>query len=179
MISDHQKRKAKERVVAEFKRYIAIAIYLWVLFSMFEIHRFAVLRDVTHAPISTYRIGFAGINALIMAKIILIGDAIHLGEQLREKRVIYSVLFKSVIFALFVIGCNVLEGVIVGLIHRTSISASIPRMGGGGLLGVVLYGAMGAIVLIPFFLFAELKRLIGKEKLHSLILEERPKADAA
>lgn len=146
---------------------------------MFEIHRFAILRDVNHAPISTYRIGFAAINALILAKIILIGDAIHLGEQLSEKRVIYSVLFKSVVFAVFVIGCNVLEGVIVALIHHRSIGASVPRMGGGGLLGMVLYGVMAAIVLIPFFLFSELQRLIGKDKLHSLIIEKRPKADAA
>lgn len=179
MISDQQRRKAKERVATEFKRYIAIALYLWVLFGMFEIHRFAVLRDVNHGPISAYRIGFAAINAFIMAKIILIGDAIHLGEQLSEKRVIYSVLFKSVVFAVFVICCNVLEGVIVGLIHHSAIGASIPRMGGGGLLGMILYGVMAAIVLVPFFLFTELQRLIGKEKLHSLILAKRPKADAA
>jgi hypothetical protein len=179
MISDQQKRKAKEMVTTEFKRYIAIAVYLWVLFSMFEIHRFAVLRGVSHASISTYRIGFAAINALILSKIILIGDAIHLGEQLREKRVIYSVLFKSFIFAIFVICCNVLEGVIDGLIHHASIAGSIPRMGGGGLLGMVLYGVMAAIVLVPFFLFTELQRLIGKEKLHSLILQKKPKAQAA
>jgi hypothetical protein len=179
MISEQQKRKAKERVTTEFKRYIAIAVYLWVLFGMFEIHRFAILRSVNHAPVSTYRIGFAAINALILAKIILIGDMMHLGEQLREKRVIYSVLFKSVIFAFFVVCCNILEGVIVGLIHRTSIRASIPQMGGGGLLGMVLYGVMGAIVLIPFFLFTELQRLVGKEKLHSLILQKRSKAEAA
>lgn len=179
MISDQQKRKAKERVTTELKRYFAIAAYLWVLFSMFEIHRFAVLRDVNHAPISTYRIGLAAINALIMAKVMLIGNMIHLGEQLKQKRVIYTVLFKSVIFALFAIGCNLIEGVIVGLIHRTSIASSIPKMGGGGVLGIVLFGVMASIVLIPLFLFGELQQLVGKEKLHSLILEKRPRADAA
>jgi hypothetical protein len=179
MISDEQKRKAKGRVTTELKKYIAIAVYLWVLFGMFEIHRFAVLRDVTHASISAYRIGSAAVTALIMAKFIMIGDAIHIGGQLSEKRVIYSVLFKSIIFALFVICCNVIEGVILALIHGTSIGSNVPRMGGGGLLGMALYGVMGSIVLIPFFLFTELQRLIGKEKLHSLILQKRPRANAA
>lgn len=180
MISDQQKRKAKERATTELKKYIAIAIYLWVLFSMFEIHRFAVLRDVKHSPISMYRIGLAAINALILAKIILIGDMIHLGDQIRNKtRLIYSVLFKSVIFAVFVICCNVIEGTILAWIHGTSIGSNIPQMGGGGLLGMVLYGVMGSIVLIPFFLFTELQRLLGSEKLHSLIFQKAPRADAA
>jgi len=180
MISDEQKRKVKERALNEVKRYAAIAVYLWVLFSMFEIHRYAVLRTIDHrASISGYRIGFAAVSALIMGKVILIGEALHLGEQLGEKRIIYSVLFKSVIFALFAICCNVVEGVIVGFIHGTSIVASIPQMGGGGLEGMALYGIMAAIVLIPFFLFTEVQRLLGKDRLHSLILQKRSKADAA
>jgi hypothetical protein len=179
MISDQQKLKAKEKATAELKKTLAIAIYLWVLFSMFEIHRFAVLRGVTHAPLSTYRIGFAAIKALIIAKFILIGDAMHLGERFTQNRVVYSVLFKSVIFAVFVIFCDVIEEVVVGLIHGTSIGSSIPRMGGGGVLGIVLVGVMVSIVLIPFFLFNELQGLIGKQKLHSLILQKRPRAEAA
>lgn len=165
----------------ELKRYAAIAVYLWVLFSMFEIHRYAVLRTVDHrASVSGYRIGFAAVNALIMGKVILIGEALHLGERrFGEKRVIYFVLFKSVMFALFVICCNIVEGVIVGLIHGTSIVASIPQMGGGGLEGMALFGIMAAIVLIPFFLFTEVQRLLGKDTLHSLILQKRSKADAA
>jgi hypothetical protein len=180
MISDQQKRKVKERALDELKRYAAIAVYLWVLFSMFEIHRYAVLRTVDHgAFVSGYRIGFAALNALIMGKVILIGEAFHLGERLGEQRIIYSVLFKSFMFALFAICCNVVEGVIVGLIHGTSIMASIPQMGGGGLEGMALYGIMAAIVLIPFFLFTEVQRLLGKDRLQSLILQKRSKADAA
>jgi hypothetical protein len=147
---------------------------------MFEIHRYAVLRTVDHsASVSNYRIGFAAVNALIIGKFILIGESLHLGEQFGEKRLIYSVLFKSVMFALFAIACNVVEGVIVSLIHGTSIVESIPQMGGGGLEGMALYGIMGAIVLIPFFLFTEVQQLLGKDRLHSLILQKRSKADAA
>lgn len=179
MISDQQKRKAKERVTTELKKYVAIAIYLWVLFSMFEIHRIAVLRAVDRASISDYRLGLAALNALIMAKIILIGEAIHIGGRLTEKRLIYSVLLKSVMFALFAICCNIVEGVIVGLIHGTSIAASIPQMGGGGLLGAGLFGIMASIALIPFFLFTEVQRLLGKDTLHSLILQKRSSDKAA
>jgi hypothetical protein len=147
---------------------------------MFEIHRIAVLRAVNyHSAVSGYRIGFAAVNALIMGKVILVGEALHFGERFREKRVIYSALLTSAVFALLAICFNVVEGEIVGLIHGKSIAASIPEMGGGGLEGMALYGIMAFVVLIPFFLFAELQQLIGKDKLHSLILEKRSRADAA
>ena len=179
MLSDQQKRKVKERAVIELKKYAVIAFYLWVLFSLFEIHRVAVLRGVTSASVSRYRIFFAAVNALIMGKIILIGEVLHIGEQLSRERPIFSALYKSAIFGLLAVCFNVIEGVIEGLIHGRSMVASIPRMGGGGLEGMMLYGVMAFVVLIPFFLFAELEQSLGKERLHSLILQKRSRADAA
>jgi len=174
-----RKEKAKERAVAELKKYAAIAFYLWVLFSLFEIHRYAVLRQLNIHSLSGYKIGFAAVNALIMGKVILIGQALHFGEQLSEKRLIYSVLFKSAIFALLVVCFDVVEEVIVGLIHGKSLVASIPKLGGGGLEGMILFGIMAFVVLIPFFLFTEVQEVVGKERLRSLIFHERSKADAA
>jgi hypothetical protein len=176
VISDLQKRKVTEKAVTELKKYAAIAFYLWVLLSMFELHRFAVLREVTHASLSGYRIGFAAVNALILGKILLIGEALHVGEQLSEKRLIHSALFKSAVFALLVVCFEVLEGVIEGLIHGKSVAASVPRLGGGGLEGMVLFGILAFVVLIPFFLFTEVQRVLGKEKLYSLIFQKRDAA---
>jgi hypothetical protein len=179
MISINKKRRAKELAATELKRYAAIAIYLWVLFSMFEVHRIAVLRDVGMASVSGYRFGLAALNALIMGKVLLVGEALHLGEQFSEKRRIYSALFKSAIFAVLAVCFNIVEGVIVGLIHGKSLVASIPRLAGGGLEGMVLYGIMASVVLVPFFLFAEVQSAFGKDKVGSLILQKRSRADAA
>ena len=179
MISDQHKRAAKERAATELKRYIAIAVYLWVLFSMFEVHRLAVLREVQVRSVSGYQFGFAALNALIMAKVILIGEALHVGERLSNKRLIFSALFKSAVFAVFVICFDMIEGITVGLIHGKSIVASIPRLGGGGLEGILLYGIMAFVVLIPFFLFTAMQRVLGKDVLHAAIFQKRPKPDAA
>jgi hypothetical protein len=168
--------QVKERAVSELKKYAAIAFYLWVLFSLFEIHRYAVLREFNIHSVSGYKIGFAAINALIMGKVVLIGEALHVGEQLSERRLIYSVLFKSAAFALLVVCFDVVEEVIVGLIHGKSLVASIPKLGGGGLEGMILFGIMAFVVLIPFFFFTEVQEAVGKEKLQSLIFHERSKA---
>jgi hypothetical protein len=179
MISDEQKRKAKERVVTELTKILAIAFYLWVVLSLLEIHRFVVLREVSPASVAGYRIGFAAINALILSKVIIIGQALHVGERGSEKRLVNSALFKSAIFALLLICFDIIEEVIVGLIHGKSITASIPQLGGGGLEGKILVGIMAFVFLIPFFLFIEMQRVLGKDKLQSLIVHKRSNADAA
>lgn len=173
------KPRLKERAVSELKRYSVIVFYLWILFALFELHRYVVLREVNLSSLSGWKIGFALVNALIMGKVILIGEALHVGEQLSEKRRIYSVLFKSASFALLVVCFDIVEDVIVGLIHGKSLVASIPPLGGGGLEGKLLFGFMAFVVLIPYFLYAEIRQVIGTEKLHSMILRERAKADAA
>jgi len=176
MISDETKRKAKERAVSEFKRFVAIALYLWVLLSLFEIHRYAVLREFKLSTLSGYKIGFAGINALVLGKVILIGQALHFGERFKDKRLIYSVLFLSAVFASLLVCFEVAEDVITGMIRGKSFMDSIPQMAGGGLEGKLIYGFMAFVVLIPFFLFTEVQRVIGKDKLRSLILQDRAKA---
>jgi predicted ABC-type sugar transport system permease subunit len=178
-MSSQPTRNVKERAVTELKKFVGIAFYLWVLFSLFEIHRYAVLREFNVSSLSGYKIGFAAINALIMGKVILVGEALHVGEQLSEKRLIFSVLFKSAAFALLVVCFDIVEEVIVGLIHGKSIAASIPKLGGGGLEGMVLFGIMAFVVLIPFFLFTEVQQVVGKDKFQSILFHERSKADAA
>jgi len=177
MMSD-KTRKAKEKAITEFKRFIVIALYLWVLFSLFELHRYAVLRQFHLASISGYRIGFAGLNALIIAKVILAGQALHVGEQLSRKRLIFSVLFMSACFAALVVLFEIVEEVIVGFFRGRSIAASIPHVAGGGAVGIGLVALMIFVVLIPFFLFLEVQKVIGREKLFAMIFQKRVNAGA-
>jgi hypothetical protein len=180
MISDQPKRKIKERAASELKRYAVIVLYLWVLLSVLELHRFLVLRVLHLESFSGYRIGFAAVNALIVGKFVSMGEALHVGERVNGKRVlIYSVLFKSALFAVLVVCLDVVEEIIVGMIHGKPFSASIPQLGGGGLEGAILVGVIVFVVLIPLFLLTEVQRAVGKERLRSLILHERSKSDAA
>ena len=178
MISDEQKRKMKEKAIEETKRFIAIALYIWVFLVVLELHRFAVLREVHVNSLPGHRFGFAAINALMLGKVILIGQVLHVGHQLNEKRLIHAVLFKSAIFALLLICFEIVEEVIVGLIHGKSLAASIPQFWGGGLEGILLAGLMAFVALIPFFLFTEVQSVIGRDKLRSLIFQERSKPAA-
>ena len=68
---------------------------------------------------------------------------------------------------------------IVGLIHGKSLLASIPQFGGGGLEGKLIVGLLAFVSPVPFFLFTEVRRVLGKEKLREILFQDRSKADAA
>jgi hypothetical protein len=181
MISGDQKLKIRHRAATELRRFVAIAAYLWVLLSVFEIHRVVVLRQAHASSLSGsgYRFGFALVNALVLGKVILLGQVLHAGERLREARLMHSVMYKAGVFALLLVCFEVVEEVMIGLLHGKSIIASIPQLGGGGVLGVLLLGIMAFVVLIPLFLFTELERVIGKDNLHSIIMHNDSKTNAA
>src|SRR5215472_10179790 len=110
-ITDQQKQHVKQlqgKAVSEVKRFVAIAFYLWVLLSLFEVHRFAVLREVHQTSISGYRFGLMAINAFVLGKIILIGQDLHLAEQFSEKGLILSALFKSAVFSVLLVCFDIL-----------------------------------------------------------------------
>lgn len=69
--------------------------YRWVLFVLFQIHKITILRGQSPATPLGYRVGFALINALILGKIILMGEAFNFAEGFKNRPLVYAILFKS------------------------------------------------------------------------------------
>jgi hypothetical protein len=164
-------RSLKQKALEEARRMLVITAYLWVLFSVFEVHRVAVLRG-QHLPTS-YRIGFSLINALILAKVILVADALHAGKRRAGTTMFAAVMFKSGILAIILVCFNVVEDVLVGLFRGKTLAESVPEVAGGGLEGQLLVGLMIFVVLIPFCAFEELRRAIGQDALNDLVFRRK------
>ena len=142
-------------------------IYLWVLFALLVINQSVVLaREARDYQAH----GFAVINALLLAKVLLIGEDLHLGDRFRDKPLLYSILFKCFVFTLFCIAFHIVERVIVGVLSGKNIAQSFPDIGGGSLKGIFFLGATVFVALIPFFAFREISRVIGANELWSLLL---------
>ncbi len=163
----------KERAISEAKKFSFIVRYLWVLFVLFELHKLMILRGQNSVTSLGYRFAFALINALILGKIILIAEAFHVGERFKERPLVYPILFKSAVFSVLLVCCEILEEVLVGVFHHKTITESMPSLGGGGVEGMLLVGLMVFIVLTPFFSFTEVARVIGEDELVSIILKRK------
>lgn len=161
------KPNLKERAVHQLREFLAMFIYLWVLLTLFIINQSAVLAREHHNYQAHF---FAFVNALILAKVLLIGEDLHLGNRFRDKPLLYSIFYKCFVFTIFFICVHILERVIVGVWSGRTIAQSFPDIGRGSLSEILSLGATVFVSLIPFFAFREISRVIGPGELWSLLL---------
>jgi hypothetical protein len=152
----------KQRAVHEFKEFLIIAFYLWIVLSLFLVYKSVLLND---EHISSLATGFAIINAFVLGKIILIAQALHVGDWANRKPLIYPTLIKAALFSILLAVCKLLEAGIVSLYRHEPFQQAISEFAGGTAKGIVTVTLLMFVVLIPFCGFAELKRVTGEGKL--------------
>lgn len=116
--------KLERKAIEELKEFWITALYLAVFLSAFTFYRRMVLAEF---GVTYLHYGAALIEALVIAKIVLIGRALGLDKQLdRGGPLILSVVLKALIFTILAILFAVLEQVAEGLLHKKG-WASIER----------------------------------------------------
>jgi hypothetical protein len=146
------------RVIVEARKLVVITLYLWFLLALFSVYKRMLLQQ--HG-ISVWNQGFAIVNALIFAKVIVIGQALDIGKQLRDQALVWVVLGKSLIFAILLILFHVSEESIRAWANGLPVASSIDDYGGGSALGLATYVAIFFVALTPFFAFQEVSRALG------------------
>jgi len=74
----------KQRAYQGLKNYLILACYLWVVFASFDLYSTVILSE-HRIPFAPHR--FALVNALVLAKVILIAQR-FVGEWLNEMGVL-------------------------------------------------------------------------------------------
>jgi hypothetical protein len=158
----------KERMLHNFREFVAMFLYLWLLFGLFSYHEAIVLakHHIDYKPF-----GLAFINAFVLAKIMLVAEELRVGTRFRKSAPIFPILHKSLLFAVIFICFNMAEEIVIGLFKGETVTESIPKIGGGSLLGLVIASLIITVALIPFFAFRELSRVMGKGVLETLFLK--------
>jgi hypothetical protein len=153
----------------ELKNFFWIFVYLFIVFGFYTLSDEIFRRDEGLDPVMH---GFAAINALVFAKVILVGDELKLGQWLRRSPLAYSIALESFVFTLLLIAFHFLEHAAVAYFRHGSPAVKLD-VGGGGWLGLAIVAAMMFFALIPFFAYRNLSRLIGPENFHALLFRVR------
>jgi hypothetical protein len=169
-----QKAGLRERLIHEMEQYVLIAAFLFFFFGSFTTYRRLVLAEY---QVGFVEYGWALIKALVLAKVILIGELLHLGERFRDRPLIVATFWKTLIFGLLIAAFAILERVVGALVHHTSIAEELhlTRQEGYELLART---NLEVVALIPLFAFRELARVMGEGKLWDLFLRG-PRASAS
>lgn len=171
--SEKKKGTLKEKVVHEVVEYWINVCYLTLVFAAFTQYRRFLL--AAH-DISYTNYGFAVIEALILAKVIMIGEVVRLGRGLERKPLIYPTLYKTVVFTLFVGAFKVIEEVIKGLLKGEGITGGLASFFEKGPYELLANSIIVFVAFIPFFGIKELGRVLGQDKIRALFFRGRTEA---
>ena len=165
------RRTVRQVIIEETKKFLVVAFYLWVIFALLVEYKSVILAEEN---VSIETRGLALINALALGKVIVLADAFHLGEMAADVPLLYPTLLKSALFSILLAFFKILEVGIVGLFHNRPFAQSITEIGGGTLKGIICVTLIMFVVLIPFFAYAEVRRVLGQDRLRHLFLHRRP-----
>jgi hypothetical protein len=168
--SDKKKVSFKKKIVHEMVEYWMNVAYLALVFAAFTQYRRFILasHDITYT-----NYGFAVIEALILAKVIMIGGVVRLGRGLEQKPLIYPTIYKTVVFTVFVGAFTVLENVIKVLWKSKGLTGDLVEFLGKGHHEFIANVLVVFVAFIPFFGIKELGRVLGAEKIRALFFRKR------
>ena len=152
-----QKTSFKQKAVQELEEMAGITLYLAFFFCALVTYSLLLLGKF---HVSYFSYGSALINALVIAKVILIGDAMHLGKKHESKPLFFSTVYKSFLFGLLVFAFHIVEEVIKRVVHGQQIVGAFHEIRLDSLLArsVVIF-----CTFIPLFAFLELRRVLGED----------------
>jgi hypothetical protein len=164
------KATLQQRATHEVKEFAILAVYLYITLGAVILMKTAVL----HAQGIEFAFwGVPAIKAVVLAKFMLIGNALKIGEGNSTRPLIWPTLHKAFGFLVLLIIMTTIEQAVVGLFHRQSIASSLGELVGPRLEETIAGFLIMLLVLIPFFAFRILSDALGEGRLARMFFVER------
>lgn len=160
----------KEKAAEEFRLFWIIALYLWVFLGSFTVYRRLIV-DETGGAYLHY--GFALVEALVIAKVILIGKIFSFTRRFEDMPLIVPVLYKSALFGVLVLLFGVVEHEVEGWFHHEGLTGGVRAISEIGTYEIAARVLMLIVAFVPFFAFSEIARVLGPHKLAGMFFSKR------
>jgi hypothetical protein len=156
----------KERAIEELHAFKLVAGYLFVCFTVLMFYE-STLLGAAGAGVSS--LGAAAIKSAILAKFLLLGQALGVGETARVKRVGSAIFAKSVQLWLLVIVLSVAEELLVGRYHGKSFGATLAEFENRSIAHMVAKSLVVLLILLPLTATREFSRILGPGVLRTML----------
>jgi hypothetical protein len=164
----------KQKIIHEMTEYWINFVYLAFVFFAFTSYRRLIMAEY---HVSYLHYGIAVIEAAVLAKIILLGEAARIGRRYENKPLIVPTLHKTMVFAIWVIGFKVLEDMIRGLIQGKGLAGGFNDLISKGGYEILANALVVIAAFVPFFAIKEVGRILGRDKLRAMFFRKRVDKD--
>jgi len=167
-----EKKGLKQKAREEFEQVVILTAYLAFFFCALATYSMLLLNKF---HISSFAYATALINAAIIAKVILIGEAVRAGKKFEGKALLFSAIWKSFVFGWLVFAFHIVEEMIKNLIHGKGAIEAFREIRLDDLLSrtVVVF-----CTFIPLFVFRELRRVMGQDNFRALFFHSQSKMNS-
>jgi hypothetical protein len=165
------KTSMKERAGKELRNYAVVAAYLFVCFAVLMFYESTLPGG---AEAGVFSLGAAAIEAAILAKFLLLGQALGVGEKTLATKLGPAIVGKSVQLWLLVIVLSVAEELVVGKYHGKSFAASLAEYGSRSTLHMLAKSLVLLLILLPLIAVREFSRTLGPGVLRRMLTGREP-----
>jgi hypothetical protein len=159
----------QQRATHEIKEFLILTLYLYITLGAVIAMKTAVLHT---QGIEFAFWGVAIVKAAVLAKFMMIGHAMKIGDRYTGA-LVWPTLHKAFAFLLLLVIMTIIEEVVVGLFHHRPIAATLGDLVGSRLEEILAGYLILLLVLIPYFAFRVLDEALGEGRLVRMFFVER------
>ncbi len=170
-MSEHGKdTRIQAKLVAETKTMLFLFVYLALLLGAFTTYRRLILAKY---EIAYFHYGYSLVEALVLAKVIVVGRYLRLGKRFDHYPLIIPTIYKTFWFSLLVLAFSVLEQLIVGWLCGKTSAVVFEEILGQTSWEILANVLVLFVTLIPLIAVWETGRLLGEGKLFEMFFTRR------
>ncbi len=169
-IANGKTTELKNRFYYETKKYLLLTVYIAMVLSGLKIYERMVLVEY---HVSYFHLGYGLFESMVLAKIILLGDFLGLGERFEGKPLILKILYKAFAISILALFLSILEYAIEGFLSSRDIAGAFQgvMLNGGG--QILAHALIMFINFIPLFAIWEIGRAMGGNRLFELLFRRQ------
>ncbi|RZL94016.1 MAG: hypothetical protein EOP82_05995 [Variovorax sp.] len=164
------KAPLRQRAINELKELVVLTVYLFIVLGTVYVIKASVLH--THGIEVSYW-GVAIVKALVLAKFVMLGKGLKVGEHHATGPLIRPTLRKSFAFLVLLIVLTIAEEIVKGWLHHHSIGDTLSDLFGPRLAETLAGILILLLVLLPYFAFQVLAEALGEGRLVRMFLLDR------
>ena len=91
----NSKERLEKKIKYEMKEFVMVFLYLAILIGSFNAYKWLLMAEY-HVGYFVY--GYTLFEALVLAKVIIVGESLGIGERFSNQPLIFSTLYKTLLF---------------------------------------------------------------------------------
>lgn len=125
--------------------------------------------------LASYHIHYASyfmplIESAILAKVIMLGDVLHIGQRFRNRALGFVTIYRALTFSVLAVLFTLLEHVVEAVIRKKTIAEGLTEVFDKGFDELMASYVLIVVAFLPFFAIKEIERVFGAARVRELFL---------